>query len=709
MKNLLLSSCLLFALLNPALASADNAELDLDLATVGHEADVLTRVYGASGEGHLGLPVATGSDLDGDGFIDYAVAFFQADPFERENAGQVDLIFGDGTIGGFIDTATFSTRVLQIAGEGIGETAGSEIWIDDVTGDGLGDLLICRQNYTPEAGRIGAGALTIVVGSPVLRAQAAIDSLVDLASPPPALTLTTLIGVDALDRFGIWVRTGDVDGDGIADLVIGADQESTSMETHRGAVYVVRGGSHLAGGGTFDLEDFGQGPLDGHLAKVEPPLFSNDFHFGATNLISDLDANGKGEVLVAATLARGGAFLPPEGGPAGGTHSFGGPPGGYLYIAWDDNFPTGSWPAGYTVELEDPPGSMSLIRGATGNVRFGEELLGGLDYDADGRPDLFVGDIAGNGALIPGLLSTSTLPPKNGSASGLGHVFYDSAGLKGLDFDLDHVPADQRTTTIFGPLPNALGGDTAAHGDFNADGIADLIFTAPHDKPLARSEAGSAFLFFGRAGGWPELIDTRVNNLPPSDMVRTTRIIGANPTDGRDIGDTLGYSAAAADVDGDGHTDFVTNEMVGNGLGPDAEDVGNLIVVSGAALGGEVEATCVESDTALCLLGDRYRVEVDWRDFVDMTGSAEVVPTDAAPEDSGLLTFFDSDNWEMLVKVLDGCDVNGRVWVFAAAVTNVEYTLTVTDTVSGAVKTYFNPLGTSADATTDTQAFDTCP
>ena len=96
----------------------------------------------------------------------------------------------------------------------------------------------------------------------------------------------------------------------------------------------------------------------------------------------------------------------------------------------------------------------------------------------------------------------------------------------------------------------------------------------------------------------------------------------------------------------------VTNEMVGNGLGPDAEDVGNLIVVSGAALGGEVEATCVESDTALCLLGDRYRVEVAWRDFVDMTGPAEVVPTDAAPEDSGLLTFFDPDNWEMLVKVL---------------------------------------------------------
>ena len=707
MKKIQLSilSC---ALLTAGLAFADNPELTVDLADVGHDENVVTRVYGASGEGHLGLPVATGSDLDGDGFLDFAVAFFQADPFGRENAGQVDLIFGNGSIGGFIDTAEFSPRVLQIAGEGVGETAGSEIWIDDVTGDGLGDLLICRQNYTPGSGRIGAGALTIVVGSPNLRSRAAVDALVDLGSPPAEFTLTTLVGVDALDRFGIWVRTGDLDGDGIADLVVGADQENAHMETHRGAVYVLRGGSHLAAGGTFDLEDFGQGPLDGHLAKIEPPLFSNDFHFGATNLISDLDANGKGEVLVAATLARGGAFLPPEGGPPGGTHSTGGPPAGYLYIAWDDNFPAGTWPAGYTVDLEDPPGSMTLIRGATGNVRFGEELLGGLDYDADGRSDLFVGDIAGNGALIPNAGPTTT---KNGNTSGLGHVFYDSAALKGLDFDLDNLPDGQRTTTIFGPLPTALGGDTAAHGDFNADGIADLMFTAPHDKPLARSEAGSIFLFFGRVGGWPQVINTRVNFLPSSDLVRTTRIIGANATDGRDIGDTLGYSAAAADIDGDGHTDLITNEMVGNGLGPDAEDVGNLIVVSGAALGGEVEGgpTCVETPTALCLQGDRFRVEVEWRDFIGTTGNAEVVPTNAAPEDSGLLTFFDPANWEMLVKVLDGCDVNDRIWVFAAAVTNVEYTLKVTDTVSGEIKEYFNPLGTSADATTDTDAFASCP
>ncbi|MDA8016846.1 MAG: ARC6/PARC6 family protein [Thermoanaerobaculia bacterium] len=76
--------------------------------------------------------------------------------------------------------------------------------------------------------------------------------------------------------------------------------------------------------------------------------------------------------------------------------------------------------------------------------------------------------------------------------------------------------------------------------------------------------------------------------------------------------------------------------------------------------------------------------------------------------DSGLYYFFDADNWEMLVKVLDACGFNDHFWVFSAATTNVEYTLTVTDTFTGKKKRYFNSLGTAAPAITDTSAFATC-
>ncbi len=116
--------------------------------------------------------------------------------------------------------------------------------------------------------------------------------------------------------------------------------------------------------------------------------------------------------------------------------------------------------------------------------------------------------------------------------------------------------------------------------------------------------------------------------------------------------------------------------------------------------------TCTRDSLGLCLNGERFRVEVEWHSFDDTVGSGKAVPVGA--DDSGLLWFFESDNWEMLVKVLDGCGFNDRFWVFAAATTTVEYTLRVTDTALGTIREYFNPLGNAAAAITDTDAFATC-
>jgi len=63
----------------------------------------------------------------------------------------------------------------------------------------------------------------------------------------------------------------------------------------------------------------------------------------------------------------------------------------------------------------------------------------------------------------------------------------------------------------------------------------------------------------------------------------------------------------------------------------------------------------------------------------------------------------------MLLKVLNACGFNQRYWVFYAATTNVEFTLTVTDTQSGKVKVYFNPLDSPAAPIQDVSAFATCP
>jgi N-acetylglucosamine-6-sulfatase len=75
----------------------------------------------------------------------------------------------------------------------------------------------------------------------------------------------------------------------------------------------------------------------------------------------------------------------------------------------------------------------------------------------------------------------------------------------------------------------------------------------------------------------------------------------------------------------------------------------------------------------------------------------------------GAFWFFSADNPELLVKVLDGCSVNGAKWFFASGVTNVGFTVTVTDTATGAQKIYTNPDMNSASPIVDTSAFKTCP
>jgi len=115
---------------------------------------------------------------------------------------------------------------------------------------------------------------------------------------------------------------------------------------------------------------------------------------------------------------------------------------------------------------------------------------------------------------------------------------------------------------------------------------------------------------------------------------------------------------------------------------------------------------CVESSTALCLDGGRFRVSIEWRDFQDHRGIGR---SRAGSDASGLFWFFDDANLEVLVKMVDACAEFSRHWFFAAATTNTEYTLRVTDTATGRSRTYFNRLGANSPAITDTNAFATCP
>ena len=97
----------------------------------------------------------------------------------------------------------------------------------------------------------------------------------------------------------------------------------------------------------------------------------------------------------------------------------------------------------------------------------------------------------------------------------------------------------------------------------------------------------------------------------------------------------------------------------------------------------KLAADCTTGAQNLCLVGNRFFVEVDWSTLAGGSGKGNAVPLTS---DGGYFWFFENTNVELLVKVKDGRAVNGYFWVFWGAMTDVRYTITIRDTETGAVK-----------------------
>lgn len=136
-----------------------------------------------------------------------------------------------------------------------------------------------------------------------------------------------------------------------------------------------------------------------------------------------------------------------------------------------------------------------------------------------------------------------------------------------------------------------------------------------------------------------------------------------------------------------------------NGAGTLVETLenGSLQLVDGTV---EIGSGCTTAQE-LCLLGDRFLIDIAWSDFSGGSGEGHAVQL---TRDAGYFWFFNEDNVEVVIKVLDGRSINGNFWVFYGALTNVEFELTVTDLVTDEVKVYENPSGEFASVG-DTLAF----
>ncbi len=117
---------------------------------------------------------------------------------------------------------------------------------------------------------------------------------------------------------------------------------------------------------------------------------------------------------------------------------------------------------------------------------------------------------------------------------------------------------------------------------------------------------------------------------------------------------------------------------------------------------------CASDAHTLCLNNNRFAVTASFQQTP--TGPSVLATAVRLTADSGYFWFFNENNVEVVVKVVNGCvDPFNSYWVFAAGLTNVGVELAVTDTRHGVTQTYSNPIGTAFEPIQDTAAFATCP
>lgn len=136
-----------------------------------------------------------------------------------------------------------------------------------------------------------------------------------------------------------------------------------------------------------------------------------------------------------------------------------------------------------------------------------------------------------------------------------------------------------------------------------------------------------------------------------------------------------------------------------------------LLLVSGASI---AQSACVPSSTTACLIQERFEITVAFD-----TAEASFVPdavgsvsgdTEVAflTSDTVAFSFYDTEQMDVYVKVLAGCPVNDRFWVFAVGATDSQVNISVTDTQTGDSIEYFSPAGQAFAQIGDTDAFATC-
>jgi Ca2+-binding RTX toxin-like protein len=385
----------------------------------------------------------------------------------------------------------------------------------DVNGDGLADVIVGAPLANPN-GRTDAGSAFVVFG----RADGASIDLSRIASGAGF----RIDGAVRNDRLGSAVsRAGDMNGDGLADLIVGAREADNRGRSASGSAYVIFG---KASAGAVDVGSLGsQGfRIDGATTGER----------AATSVAGGRDVNGDGrpDVMLGSPLAD----------PGGRTNS------GTVYVVFG-KAGTGD------VDTAALAGAGYAIDGAAAGDQL-SAVAAIRDVDGDGRADVFTG---ARYADAPGRTD-----------AGAAHV---TAG-KGDDGTVDLAAPAAATYVAHGAAAWDYAGTTLGQGgDLNGDGRSDLLLGAPGADPAARSGAGSAYLLFApEAGGTHDL----------AALDSTWRI------DGAAAGDAAGTAIdAGGDLNSDGRADLVVGAPLGDPAARSSAGVAHVLY--GGGFGGTVD------------------------------------------------------------------------------------------------------------------------
>jgi len=450
---------------------------------------------------------------------------------------------GDGS---FRVDATFLAPFVGFVvrgGAAGGETGWSVSSAGDVNGDGYADLIV----GAPGGGAAGE-AWVLLGGSAGFGSLIGGRTVVDLANLAPSGGFV-IRGDEELDTAGFAVSfAGDVNGDGYADLIVGAPANSNGG-TAAGEAYVVLGrasgfGSVVGGRAVLDLS--GLAPADGFVVRGDLGFDQAGFSVSSAG---DVNGDGYADVIVGA----------PTAGDVGAA---------YVVLGRESGF--GSVADGRTVidltSLAPTDGFIVRGDGAADNAAWSVSSAG--DVNGDGYADLIVGapfdDDGGSNAGAAYVVL--------GRASGFGSL---EGGRSVVDLG-SLAPADGFVLRGGAAGDNA-GRSVSSAGDVNGDGFDDLIVGAPAGDDGGEN-AGVAHVVLGRASGFGSPKDGRavldLGSLAPSDGFV---ILG-------DLqGDAAGWSAApAGDVNGDGYADLIVGGRLADRGGLDA---GEAYVVYGRASG----------------------------------------------------------------------------------------------------------------------------